>query len=549
MKRPNDVKLSRTEGDALIERVKANTLTEADRRVVVKLIELWFWLNFALTEAKLSMKRLKGLLFGQGREGNDDDHEEPPPTSGDDSPTEPPPTDSATSSPDPEPVDETEPRPKRRGHGRKSAQAYTGATVVACCHETLQVGEVCPACGRGKLYRLPPGVELRLDGHALLSAMRYELEKLRCSACGEIFTAPLPTEAGEQKYSAHARAVVVLARYYLGLPFYRLETFQAAVGVPVADATLWELAEQVANGLYPVFDQLAYEAAQSAIFYHDDTHARILSLLIENRKAAAGEGPALDRTGIVTTGVVAQHGERTIILYFSGRQHAGENLSQLLEHRQADLPKPLVMSDALAANTLTNEEAVIRCYCLFHGRRHFDDINEVFPDISTRVVDDLNQVFQFEAHTREQAMSGEQRLAYHQRHSRPVLEALKPWLEHPLDEHEVETIISAGKAVAYLLNHWPKLTRFLTEINAPLDSNIVERALKLMIRQRKNSLFYATAYSATVGSMLTSVLATCVAAGVNVLHYLVTLQENHTAVCRTPAAWLPWNYTEPLPVA
>ena len=546
MKRPEDVKLSRAEGDALIERVKANTLTEDDRRVVVKLIELWFWLNFALTEAKLSMKRLKRLLFGRGHEGNDDDNETPPPSGAEADATEPAATDTPSPSPDDEPVDETESRPKRRGHGRNSAQAYTGAQVVACCHERLQVGEVCPACGRGKLYRLPPGVELRLDGHALLSAMRYELEKLRCSACGEIFTAPLPAEAGEQKYSAPARAVVVLARYYLGLPFYRVETFQAAVGVPVADATLWELAEQVANCLYPVFDQLVYDAAQSAILYHDDTHARILSLLIENRKAAAGDIPALERTGIVTTGVVAQNGERTIILYFSGRQHAGENLSQLLEKRPAELPKPLVMSDALAANTLSNEEAVIRCYCLFHGRRQFDDLTEVFPQASRRVIDDLKQVFQFEAHTREQAMSGEQRLAYHQRHSRPILEKLKPWLEQQLDEHEVEPNSSLGKAMAYLLNHWPKLTRFLTEVNAPLDSNIVERALKLMIRQRKNSLFYASAYSAAVGSLLTSVLATCVAAGVNVLHYLVAVQANRTAVGRTPSAWLPWNYTEQL---
>ena len=78
------------------------------------------------------------------------------------------------------------------------------------------------------------------------------------------------------------------------------------------------------------------------------------------------------------------------------------------------------------------------------------------------------------------------------------------------------------------------------------SNELYERALKLMIRQRKNSLFYATEHSATVGSLLTSVLATCMAAGVNVLHYLVTLQEHRSAVCRTPAAWLPWNYTEQL---
>lgn len=147
MKRPEDVKLSRAEGDALIERVKANTLTEDDRRVVVKLIELWFWLNFALLEAKLSMKRLKRLLFGRGREDGDDDIENPPPSGGEADPTEPAVTDTPSPSPDDEPADETAPRPKRCGHGRKSAQAYTGAQVVACCHETLEVGEVCPACG------------------------------------------------------------------------------------------------------------------------------------------------------------------------------------------------------------------------------------------------------------------------------------------------------------------------------------------------------------------------------------------------------------------
>jgi len=551
MKQPDDVKLSRDEGDALIERVKANTLTEADRRVVVKLIELWFWLSFALTEAKLSVKRLKRLLFGSGRSSRDDEEEEPPAHGGEDSSTEPSPVDAAAlSPPDEQPAQADKPSEPRRGHGRKSAQAYTGANVVACCHETLGVGEVCPACGRGKLYRLPPGVELRLDGHALLSAMRYELEKLRCSACGEVFTAPLPADAGSEKYSAQARAVVVLSRYYLGLPFHRLETFQAAVGVPVADATLSDLAEQVADCVYPVFDQLIYEAAQSELFYHDDTHARILSLLIENRKAAeaAAQGHAepLARTGIVTTGIVAQHGERTIILYFSGRQHAGENLSQVLEQRQADLPKPLVMSDALSANTLTNEAEVIRCYCLFHGRRQFDDIKEVFPEASTRVIEDLNQVFHHEAHTRKQAMSGEQRLAYHQRHSQPVFDALKPWLETQLADHEVEPNSSLGKAFTYLLKRWSALTRFLSVINAPLDSNTVERALKLIIRQRKNSLFFATAHSAYVGSLLTSLLATCVAAGVNLLDYLVSLQEHRSAVCRAPGAWLPWNYTEQL---
>jgi len=63
---------------------------------------------------------------------------------------------------------------------------------------------------------------MRRDGHALLSAVRSELEKLRCSACGQVFTAPLPAEADAEKYRARARAVLALGRYYLGVPLYRL---------------------------------------------------------------------------------------------------------------------------------------------------------------------------------------------------------------------------------------------------------------------------------------------------------------------------------------
>jgi hypothetical protein len=106
----------------------------------------------------------------------------------------------------------------------------------------------------------------------------------------------------------------------------------------------------------------------------------------------------------------------------------------------------------------------------------------------------------------------------------------------------VEPNSSLGKAFTYLLSHWESLTQFLRVAGAPLDSNTVERALKLIIRQRKNSLFYASSHSATVASILTSLIATCVQAGVNALEYLVALQTHRSAVFRQPAAWLPWNY-------
>ena len=83
---------------------------------------------------------------------------------------------------------------------------------------------------------------------------------------------------------------------------------------------------------------------------------------------------------------------------------------------------------------------------------------------------------------------------------------------------------------------------FLHEPGAPIDNNLAERALKLAIRQRKNSLFYATEHSAYIASILISVIATCVQAGVNALGYLVALQDHRQEVFANPGAWLPWNY-------
>jgi len=531
MKCPEKLQLSREDGEALRIRLAGDSLTGDDRRVLDHVLQWYFWLLFALQEATFSLKRLRVMLFGEKPKQRQEPSAAPRDSDGGASAAG-----EAQAPPDRAPA-ATKGRP---GHGRQGAESYRGAAHVVCHHETLAAGERCPVCGRGRLYRVEPGVAMRLDGHALLSAVRYALEKLRCSACGQVFTASVPAEAGADKYSARARAVLVLGRYYLGVPLYRLEGYQAMVGVPVADATQWDQIERVADCAYPVFEQLKTLAAQGEVIYQDDTHVRILSLIAENRQAQAEETPA-ERTGMYTTALVAQQGAQMICLYFAGRAHAGENLEALLTHRAADRGKPLVMSDALASNA-ADEGTLIRCHCLAHGRRKFSELEEVFPTECAVVIDALKQVFDHEEEARVQQMSAEACLGYHQQYSGPIMEQLKHWLNEQFEERNVEPNSSLGKAFQYLLTHWQTLTRFLEVPGAPLENNTAERALKLAIRQRKNSLFYATDYSASIASMLTSLIATCLHAGVNALDYLVALQEHRTAVFRAPEAWLPWNY-------
>jgi transposase len=531
MKCPEQLQLSGEDGEALRTRLAGDGLTADDRRVLDLVLQWYFWLLFALQEATFSLKRLRVMLFGEKPKKRMESSAAPRDSDGGVSGTG-----GAQAPGDRAPV-ATEGRP---GHGRQGTESYRGAAHVVCHHETLTAGERCPVCGRGRLYRVEPGVAMRLDGHALLSAVRYALEKFRCSACGQVFTAAVPAEAGADKYSARARAVLVLGRYYLGVPLYRLEGYQAMVGVPVSDATQWDQIERVADCAYPVFEQLKTLAAQGEVIYQDDTHVRILSLMAENRRIHADNTPA-ERTGMHTTALVAKYGVQTICLYFAGRAHAGENLEALLTQREDDRGKPLVMSDALAANA-AEEAALIRCHCLAHGRRKFTELDEVFPDECAVVIEALQQVFDHEEAARVQQLNSTERFIFHQHYSGPIMEALKHWLEQQFAERAVEPNSSLGKAFQYLLTHWQTLTRFLEVPGAPLENNTAERALKLAIRQRKNSLFYATDSSASIASMLTSLIATCLQAGVNALEYLVALQEHRTAVFGDPAAWLPWNY-------
>jgi transposase len=103
-----------------------------------------------------------------------------------------------------------------------------------------------------------------------------------------------------------------------------------------------------------------------------------------------------------------------------------------------------------------------------------------------------------------------------------------------------------GSAIAYVFRHWDRLTLFLRQAGAPLDSNIVERALKRAILHRKNSLFYKTENGAEVGDLFMSLIHSCELNGVNPFDYLTELQKHAAELAKNPAAWMPWNYRQTL---
>lgn len=502
---------SEAEREALACQIRA-ALPEPLALKLVRILELIGWLLGVLDQKNLSIAQLKKLCFGPRTEKIRTGKRKP----------------------------KTGSKPK--GHGRNSHRAYTGAQRVKVPHPTLRSGQACPECmTKGKLRtHKKPAIAITVSAQPPVGAVVYELEQLRCDLCGKVFTAPIPAEAGKEKYDASVGVMVGLMRYGSGMPFFRLEQLQRSMGVLLPASVQWELVLQTSESLKAVWEQLEKEAAQAPVLHSDDTGMRVASLRREIQGEENGK-----RTGIFTTGIVGKCEEGSVNLFLTGRDHAGENLAGVLEHRQAGRPEPLHMCDGLNRN-VPHGHSTLEAQCLVHARRNFVNLEEYHPQECRKVLESFSEVYRVEARTRELKRSPEERLRAHQEQSGPVMEALRVWFAELMDEKKVEPNSGLGKAIEYMQKRWEGLTQFLRVPGAPLDNNEAERSLKRCILHRKNSLHYRTERGAWVGDVFMSVVETCRGNAVNPFHYMLAVVKNVSAVRADPGAWMPWNYQKRL---
>ena len=257
--------------------------------------------------------------------------------------------------PAPEPAKDAEGKPKKKkGHGRVPASAYGAARHIPVPHESLRVGGDCPDGCPGKLYALrDPATIVRIFGQPPLSATLWDCEQLRCNTCGKVHKARAPEEAQGEKYAETAASMMALLTYRTGMPFHCLGRLQRVLQTPVPASTQWEVVEARQEMFLPVHAVLEHIAAQGAVFHDDDSHKGILEFKGKRRDALLAKGalPDPERTGLFTTAIVSLEDTRpAIVLFYTSRQHAGENLDRLLDKRDGRLPPPILMGDALTRN-------------------------------------------------------------------------------------------------------------------------------------------------------------------------------------------------------
>ncbi len=541
---PKVVDKSTSEIDSIIEEINASNLSAGTKKFCILCIRSACWFPRILEKKNISLSKLKALIFGKkkkssggsGNNGSDNTN------GGDDASSNDPGGNAASAGPSNEASSSNEPLASmgsgtRKGNGRNGHHVYETAALAWHGFTELKAGDPCPneLC-TGKLGLFPSGIVVRIDGQPTADVTKHIIEKLRCGLCLEVFQAPTPEELqGKQKiYTPRFIAQLAMSKFYLAVPYHRLDSYHRLLKCPLPRSTQWELIERLGGHCYAVFHVLIRLCANGKIVQNDDTIARIISLIVANKK-----DPSIARKGAFTTCVIGAHNEHPIALYFNGRKHSGENMEDLLSKRDADKPSILQMSDALSSNTPATIHT-IACYCLSHGFRKFDELADFFPEPCLLMMEKLSAVFALDKQTR--GMSDDERLVYHQTHSRPILLECHEIIEAHLEDPRVEPNGELAKALRYFKNHWVPLTRFIAIPGAPIDNNIVERALKLAIRIRKNSCFYKTPYSAEISGIILSLIYTAIYADADPVDYLCALQTYRSRVTHHPEAWLPWNY-------
>ena len=228
---PEVVELDETDLESKLDQIEA--VMGVDVVQPFRLLLHWYaCLLGLLREKKLSIRRLQRILFGASTERtssvlsaaaessgqvadtsaeNSADHpvrrEETPSTAED-------PRDGGESA-----SGRADPRRRRPNHGRIPADDYTGCAQVVVTHASLHPGDACPHCSSGTVYRQSRwSPVVRLKGQPPITGQVYQLERLRCGECGDLFTAELPEEAGAEKYDPSVAATIATLRYGEGMP-------------------------------------------------------------------------------------------------------------------------------------------------------------------------------------------------------------------------------------------------------------------------------------------------------------------------------------------
>jgi hypothetical protein len=455
------------------------------------------------------------------------------------------------------PDDGPPPKPKPKGHGRNGASKFVNAKHVFHRLADGILGALCDACGLGPISLYREKLVIRVIGQPLFCAEAHHFEQGRCRICGRVIRAEVSGDllvgvgTSYIVYDWSACAMLIVMHYFAGAPFKRLESLHEGWGVPLADSNQWNLVDAADDHLVPLYRALERYGVQKATsLLIDDTGSMVISIARQIKAEVSalesiGESAKDVRTGINATGLVLDTDAGRVILFYTGRHHAGEIIDQLLQLRRAppSSPKLVKVTDGASKNfDHKHADELVESTCNAHAFLKFRALKDKYPNEYAIAGEVYKKVFDNDDEAAAQKLSPVERMLFHRTHSKPLMLRLKAMCEEKVRSKLVEPSSALWEPLTFLINQWPRLTKFYEAPGVPLDTNLVEQTLIIPVRYLAGSFNYQTETGAEVGDRMMSLVATARANGVEPVAYLTHCLRNHQALADRPEEFLPWVY-------
>lgn len=391
------------------------------------------------------------------------------------------------------PVDREASKKKRADNAAQKANLPTELVE----HRVPEDQRSCSACGTEALKTVGNGKE-SVEYEYVPAYFRRRIhrrETLACDRCNHIITAPAPVRVTDKTcYGPGFVAHLIVAKCCDSSPIHRLEKQYAREGVPIARSTMNDLLHRGAELLSPLALRVLAIIAAADVVRADETSHRLQT----SEKRA----------------YIWTFTDGELIAYRFSADRSGQTPAKVLGGTQGTL----VVDAYTGYNHVTKVGGRKRAGCMAHARRKFHEALATAPEAQT-ALDMILAVYRVEHDAlADGVVRTEEHLAMRQARTLPVLQEMKTWLEQQKPLFPPKGPM--GKAISYALNNWQALTRFLDDVNIPVDNNASERALRVIALGRKNFLFFGHEQAGENIAGLYTLVASCEAVGVNPVEYL-----------------------------
>lgn len=338
--------------------------------------------------------------------------------------------------------------------------------------------------------------------------IRRPVIKIKSSA--KILCLPAPAGVLEgSRADVSFAAGLLMDKFAWHIPLYRQHQRLEAAGIRVSRPWLTQVAQAVISLLSPIYDAQLASIRASRVKAMDETPIK-----------AGRSGHGKMHTGYFWP----IYGQLDEVCFPFHSSRSADFVCQALSIKP--IVNAVLLTDGYAAYAQYAEKTGINhARCWAHGRRKFFDALIAEPAGAAEALEQIKAMYAVEEKIRDAELIGDAKLLHRLTHSKPLVELFFEWVDQQLQRQGFTPTNPFIQALNYVRERRVGLELFLTDPDVPIDTNHLERALRVVPMGRKSWLFCWTELGAKHVGIIQSLIVTCRLHGIDPYTYLVDVLQ------------------------